>query len=132
MRNDCNAKPSRQAQLQTVLVAQVSTKLSSFVLKAQASSAEDKRDAVAERIRKARLYREPSNDQALQPKQQASLTQPMVQRSVQTSTEAPENLSAYGDSQATQQAEQLLAAIQEVQQAPKASAPDAASTGMTW
>ncbi len=107
-------------------------KLSSFVLQAQASSAEDKRDAVAERIRKARLYREPSSDQAQQSKQQASLTQPMVQRSVQTSTEAPVNLSAFGDSQATQQAEQLRAAIQEVQQAPKASAPDAASTGLTW
>ncbi|KAL0033866.1 hypothetical protein WJX77_008234 [Trebouxia sp. C0004] len=103
-------------------------KLSSFVLKAQASSAEDKRDAVAERIRKARLYREPSNDQAQQSKQYASLTQPTIQRSVQTNTEAPEHLSAFGDSQATQQAEQLLAAIQEVQQAPQASAPDAAST----
>ncbi len=107
-------------------------KLSNFVLQAQASSAEDKHDAVAERIRKARLYREPSSDQAQQSKQQASLTQPMVQRSVQTSTEAPENLSAYGDSQATQQAEQLRAAIQEVQEAPKASAPDIASTGLTW
>ena len=108
-------------------------KLSSFVLQAQASSAEDKRDALAERIRKARLYREPSNDQAQQPKQQASLTQPMVQRSMQTSAAAePENLSAFGDNQATQQAEQLLAAIQEVRQPPKATGPDAASTGMTW
>ncbi|KAL0029629.1 hypothetical protein WJX79_009355 [Trebouxia sp. C0005] len=53
----------------------------------------------------------------------------MVQRSAQTSTEAPEELSAFGDSQATQQAEQLRAAIQEVQQAPRASAPDAASAG---
>ena len=108
-------------------------KVSSFVLQAQASSAEDKRDALAERIRKARLYREPSIDQAQQPKQQASLTQPMVQRSMQTSAEAePENLSAFGDNQATQQAEQLLAAIQEVRQPPKATGPDAASTGMTW
>lgn len=105
-------------------------KLSSFVLQAQASSAEDKRDALAERIRKARLYRGPSIDQAQQPKQQASLTQPMVQRSMQTSAEAePENLSAFGDNQATQQAEQLLAAIQEVRQPPKATGPDAASTG---
>lgn len=103
-------------------------KLSSFVLKAQASSAEDKHDVVAERMRKARLYRKPNNDQAQQP---ISLTQPMVQRSAQTSTEAPEELSAFGDSQATQQAEQLRAAIQEVQQAPRASAPDAASAGMT-
>ncbi len=107
-------------------------KLSSFVLQAQASSAEDKRDAVAERIRKARLYREPNSDEAQQSKQQASLTQPKVQRSVQISTETPENLSSFGDSQATQQAEQLLAAMQEVQQAPKASVPDTASTGMTW
>lgn len=107
-------------------------KLSSFVLKAQASSAEDKRDAVAERIRKARLYQEPSNDQAQQPKQQASLTQPVTQRSVQTSTEAPENLSAFGDRQATQQAEQLHAAVQEIHQAPKVSATDSASTGMVW
>lgn len=106
-------------------------KVSSFVLQAQASSAEDKRDAVAERIRKATLYRESSSDQAQQSKQQASLTQPVVQRSVQTSTEAPENLSAFGASQATQQTEQLRAAIQEVQQAPKASVPDAASTGTT-
>ena len=106
-------------------------KVSSFVLQAQASSAEDKRDAVAERIRKARLYRESSSDQAQQSKQQASLTQPVLQRSVQTSTEAPENLSAFGASQATQQTEQLRAAIQEVQQAPNASVPDAASTGTT-
>lgn len=99
---------------------QARPKLSHFVLKAQASSAEEKRDAVAERIRKAKLYREPTSDQARQSKQQASLTQPATERSASASTDAPEQLKAFGDSQASQQAEQLFAAVQELQNKPQA------------
>lgn len=93
-------------------------KLSHFVLRAQSSSAEDKRDAIAERIAKARQYREPAKDQTKSDSLTASLTQPQKQQQAKLNTEAPEKLLAFGDSQASHQEQQLLAAVQEIQKSP--------------
>lgn len=94
-----------------------------FVSRAQASGAEDKRDAAAERIRQARQYRDPGDPPASTSGRQASGVQPTTQKSAQASTKAPQTMDAYGDSQASQQTEQLLAAVQEIQQTHKASGP---------
>ena len=96
-------------------------KLYHFVVRAQGSSAEDKRDAIAERIAKARQYREPAKDQTQDLRREGSSTQPQRKQSAKDSTTAPEKLLAYGDSQARQQEQQLLAAVQEIKKSPAPS-----------
>ena len=97
---------------------QTRPKSSHFVLKAQGSNAEDKRDAIAERIAKARQYREPVKDEAQSVIGKANVTQPQIQPPAEDSTSAPEKLLAYGDSQARQQEQQLLAALQDISKSP--------------
>ena len=108
----------------------VQPKRSNFISRAQASGAEDKRDAAAERIRQAKQYRDPSDPQASTSGRQASGVQPPAQSSAHTSTKPLQTMESYGDSQASQQAEQLLAAVQEIQQPHKASESDLTPTGM--
>ena len=98
-------------------------KLSHFVLKAQASSAEDKRDAIAERIRKAREYREPIKGDVQPPVQRTGIKQPAIEQPMHSSKDVPDKLMVLGDHQASQQTEQLLAAVQELQQVPEAATP---------
>ena len=102
-------------------------RLCHFVVRAQGSTAEDKRDAIAERIAKARQYREPAQNKALH--REGSPTQPQQKQSAEDNTTAPEKLLAYGDSQARQQEQQLLAAVQEIKQAPAASNADLSPIG---
>lgn len=90
--------------------------LSHFVVRAEGSSAEDKRDAIAERIAKARQYREPAKNQS---NSKASLPQPKSKQSAENSQIAPERLLEYGDSQAGWQEKQLLAAVQEIKSSPE-------------
>lgn len=100
---------------------QTRPKSSHFVLKAQGSNAEDKRDAIAERIAKARQYREPVKNQTETVIGKGKVTQPQIQHSAEDSTSAPEKLLAYGDSQARQQEQQLLAALQDISKSPAPS-----------
>ena len=93
-------------------------KLSHFVLRAQGSSAEDKRDAIAERIAKARQYREPIKEETQNNNLNASLPQRQKQQQAKHNTDAPEKLLAFGDSQASKQEQQLFAAVQELQMSP--------------
>ena len=93
-------------------------KFSHFVVKAQGPSAEDKRDAIAERIAKARQYRESAKGQTQSVSHEPSLTQPQRKQSADKNTFSPEKLLAYGDSQASQQEQQLLAAVQEIKRSP--------------
>ena len=90
-------------------------------MRAQGSSAEDKRDAIAERIAKARQYREPAKDQTQDLTREGSSTQSHKKQYAENGTTAPEKLLAYGDSQARQQEQQLLAAVQEIKKSPAPS-----------
>lgn len=90
--------------------------LSHFVVRAEGSSAEDKRDAIAERIAKARQYREPAKTE---PNRRANLPQPKRKQSAEDSQIAPEKLLEYGDPQASWQEQQLLAAVQDIKSSPE-------------
>lgn len=90
--------------------------LAHFVLRAQGSSAEDKRDVIAERIAKARQYREPTKNQ---PTSEARLPQPQTKQSAEDAQVAPEDLLAYSDPQASREEQQLLAAMQELERTPE-------------
>ena len=96
-------------------------KLCHFVVRAQGPSAEDKRGAIAERIAKARQYREFAKDQTQALTREGSATQPQKKQSAEDNPTVPENLLAYGDSQARQQEQQLLAAVQEIKESPAPS-----------
>ena len=106
-------------------------RLCHFVVRAQGSGAEDKRDAIAERIAKARQYREPANNKTQALTREGSPTQPQQKQSAEDRTsasekllaygDASEKLLAYGDSQARQQEQQLLAAVQEIKKSPAPS-----------
>ena len=106
-------------------------KLCHFVVRAQGPSAEEKRDAIAERIAKARKYREPAKDQTQALTRETTSTQPQNKQSAEDTAIAPEKLLGYSDSQARQHEQQLLAAVQEIKEspAPKTSAKDMSPSG---
>ena len=93
-------------------------RLSCFVIRAEGTSAEKSRDAVAERIAKARQYRELAKGQS---QLGSSATQAQQQQPAAQVADAPEKLLAHGDSHASRQEQQLLAAVNEIRNAPERS-----------
>ena len=108
-----------QPSCKACLWRQARPKPSHYVLRAEASGAEHQQSAMADRFREDKMYKERSiQAQREQPSQTAEKLQ---SSSIKSTTKPSDQLASYGDNVTAQQEEQLMTALEEVQQSPKSA-----------